>query len=79
MTRKELYEKFLKLSAKYENLFNNSDLDITQEEFDGTSNWIKNIAYVLGFEPVNFTEKNLKTFENTYNEAEKIVYSRYLK
>lgn len=76
MTRNELYDKFLKLTVKLDNLYQNSDLDITQEEYDEISNWLKNISWVLGFEPSDFSEENLKTFERTYDEAVNKIYSK---
>lgn len=79
MTREELYDKFLKLSVRLDNLYNDSELDITEKEYNQLSNWIKNIAYVLGFEPEKFSDKKLSTFSLTYIQAEKEVYSRYHK
>lgn len=79
MTREELYEKFLKLSVKLDNLYNDSELDITDKQYNQLSNWIKNIAYVLGFEPSKFTDKQLQTYMLTYRQAETEVYSRYHK
>lgn len=79
MTREELYDKFLKLSVRLDNLYNDSELDITEKEYNQLSNWIKNIAYVLGFEPENLSDKKLSTFSLTYIQAEKEVYSRYHK
>ena len=76
MTRNELYDKFLKLTVNLDNLYQNSDLDITQEEYDEISNWLKNISWVLGFEPRDFSEENLKTFERTYDEAVNKIYSK---
>ena len=76
MTQNELYDKFLKLSVKLDNMYRDSELDITDAEYDKIKNWILNIAYVLGLACQNFNEKKLKSFENAYDEAEKIIYSK---
>ena len=73
MTQNELYDKFLKLSVKLDNMYRDSELDITDAEYDKIKNWILNIAYVLGF---GKQYKNLKPFENAYDEAEKMIYSK---
>ncbi|MBQ2174105.1 MAG: hypothetical protein II453_03185 [Alphaproteobacteria bacterium] len=76
MNRTELYQKFVALLNKMTNWYRNSDLDITDIEFDGLENWLKSIIYVLEKEPVDFDNKKLKSFENTYNNAEKEIYSK---
>lgn len=76
MTRQELHDKFLALRNRFTNMYQNSDLDITDTYYDKIYNWLNNIVYVLGFEP-NLNESRLKAFENTYQEAEIKVYARH--
>lgn len=77
MTQNELYDKFLKLSVRLDNMYRDSDLDITDVEYDKIKNWILNLAYVLGLGCQKFNEKKLKAFENAYDEAEKMIYSKW--
>ena len=76
MTQNELYDKFLKLSVKLENMYRDSELDITDMEYNKIKNWILNISYVLGLTCQRFSDKKLKSFENAYDEAEKMIYSK---
>lgn len=76
MTQNELYDKFLKLSVKLDNMYRDSDLDITEAEYDKIKNWILNLTYVLGLSCQKFSDRKLKAFVNAYDEAEKMIYSK---
>lgn len=76
MNRTDLFNKFVALLNKMNNWYRNSDLDITDIEFNGLENWLKSIIYVLEKEPVDFDARKLNAFEQTYNNAEKEIYSK---
>lgn len=78
-TRKTLADKYLKLSNHLTNFYNDSELDITDEQYNRLSNWIKYTEKYIRSAAIFFSEFALKGYENDYDIIEKDIYSKYHK
>lgn len=64
MNQKELYLKYLEFANYVENLYRNSELDITDVQFENAKDKILLFAYMLGFRKVS--KKNVGILEKKY-------------
>ena len=64
MSQQELYLKYLGFANYVENLYRNSELDITDVQFENAKDKILLFAYMLGFRKVS--KKNVGILEKKY-------------